>query len=600
MSGKKTVIWTLLLLVLGGFYYLYEIRGAKSRQEAAQQKERLVPLAADDVMGITIQRATETIRAVKRDAHWYLTEPLSGPGDDQKYRDMVRYLTDLRQLRLVDEHPATLAPFGLTPPTVEVQVQRRDQNTPLVLRLGEKNPTGSGFYAQVEGQTAIYLVSTAAKDMLDASLFDLRDKTVLAFEPAAVQEVQIIDDNATTIQVQRQDAAHWQLTVPVHAAADEKQVQALLRHLHEAKVQAFVAEEATELEPYGLHTPMRRLVLTLTPEGTTKTLWLGKADPERQGLYARRDKATQVLLLPQTWWENLPKTATALRDNTLLRYERDRIARLEMLSADERIVITRTGERQYQLEEPFQTAGDADTIYGLLGDLHELKAQDFVTEAPEQLTPYGLAPPRLRVTLWEEPVDKTAAVTQATLLFGGTAPAQKGMYVQLADRPTVYLVDGTAAQRILSKTAFALRDKKLLTFTPTLIHKVQLQYPTSTLTLERRGDAWQVSEPKQQPLTERWKVDDLLHTLSTAEYTRLLEEPAADAARYGLDMPQVRITLWPKDGSPIGPLVLGKILAGEGQDGKEVYAQKGETLYTTTATLWEALPKNVGDLATGK
>ena len=596
MSGKKTGVWAIVLLMLAGFYYFYEIQGEKSRRETARQKDLVAHLSVDEVTGLSIKRAAETLTAAYRDGHWYLTEPLAVAGDDQKIRELIQYAADLHHQRVVDEHPQTLEPFGLAAPAVEVHLQRKTPGTPLILRLGEKNPTGSGYYAQVEGQPAVYLLSTAAKDILDASLFTLRDKTVVAFALPDVQEIELAFAAAPAVSVQRQGSEQWQLTAPVNAPADTTQVQTVLRNLREAKVQAFVEENPADLEPFGLQTPALRLVMTVGQDRTAKTLLFGRVDPERKGIYAKRSDAPNVLLLPQQLWDNLPKTASALREKTLLRYERDHVARLEWQSANEQMVIVRTGARQYQLEQPVQTPGDGEAIYGLLWDLKELKVKEFIDDSPARLDPYGLTTPRLRITLWEESADQGQATRQHILLFGNEAPEQQGTYVQLGDRPAVYLVESSAAQKVLGKTSFELRYKKLLAFESASIQKLQLQYPALTLTLERRGDAWQFSEPNKQTIDKRWKVDDLLYELRTLEYAKLLTEPAADQAGYGLETPQVRIRLWQKDGSPVGPLIIGKAAEAEGTDVPLVYAQVGSTIYAIKAGVLEKLPKTMTDL----
>ena len=92
MSGKKTLIWAVVLLALGSILLLYEIQGGQKRQEEASKRELLFHFAADDVTGFTVKREQETVRAEKRDGHWYLTEPLAVRGDDQKYHELTRYV----------------------------------------------------------------------------------------------------------------------------------------------------------------------------------------------------------------------------------------------------------------------------------------------------------------------------------------------------------------------------------------------------------------------------------------------------------------------------------------------------------------------------
>lgn len=593
MSGRKTMVWA-VLLALGAFYYFYEVEGGKKRQEATKQRELLLHFAADTVTGFAIQRDQDTIRAQKRDGRWFLTEPLATPGDEQKYRELVRYAAELRYTRIIDEQPQQLEPFGLTPPQLEIHITVPDQSAPLRLRIGGANPTGSGHYAQVEGRTAVYLISSSAKDVFNASLHDVRDKIVLAFIPAEVQEIQVVHGDDTPVVLQRQDADQWNMTAPVNAKADTQQVRTALQRLQDTKVQTFIVEEASNLQAYGLQDPLLRITLAVGTERLQHTLLVGQESPDHKGVYAKRGTTSQVVLLPKDFWKGLPTTAAGWRDKTLLQYDREHITRLELTAPQSTIHITRSGVRQYTLEQPMQAQGDSDTILSLLWDLKELKAKDIVADAPEALGVYGLEVPRLRITVQEERPNQTAV--QQTILFG--TEADTGVYVMLPDRPTVYLVDMQAAKRFLETTVFALQNKKILAFTPDSILKVQVQYADSQLVLERRGQDWQLLEPHKQPIAQRWKVDNLLQELSSVNYARIVTETVTDKTTYGLDTPQVRLHLWQQDGSLVGPLVLGKTTDSEVAETTTVYAQVGSAppVYALSAEVLKDIPRTAADL----
>ena len=112
MSGKKTLVWAVILLALAAFYYTYEIQGGQKRQEAASKRELLFHFAVDEVTGFTVKREPETVRAEKRDGHWYLTEPLTVRGDDQKYNELTRYVADLHHTRVVRNSLSHLNPMA--------------------------------------------------------------------------------------------------------------------------------------------------------------------------------------------------------------------------------------------------------------------------------------------------------------------------------------------------------------------------------------------------------------------------------------------------------------------------------------------------------
>jgi Domain of unknown function (DUF4340) len=601
VSGRKTLIWAFVLLVLAAFYYLYEIQGGQKRQEEASKRELLFHFAADDVTGFTVKREQETVRAEKRDGHWYLTEPLAVRGDDQKYHELTRYVAELHYTRVVEEQPQSLEPYGLATPRLEIQVTLKDPAKPLILRLGATNPTGGSYYAQAEGHAPIYLVSGVAKDVLDASLHALRDKIVLVFTPAEVQEIQLARGTDAPVVVQRQAEDTWRLTTPVSAKADAQQVRAMIQRLHDVKVQAFIAEDATDLDSYGLQTPAWHVSLNVGQDHAPLTLSLGKVDSERKGVYAKRDEMAPVYLLPQELWDNLPKTATALRDKTLMKYEREHITRLEIQAPNEHMVITSTGPRQYTIEQPVQTPGDGEAIYSLLWDIQDLKAKDFVAETPDALDLYGLDAPRRRITVWEK-APAAQEATQHELLLGAEAPDGQGVYARLGEGPVIYLVGNTETQRIMSKTAFDLRNKKLFAFTADKVQKIRLQYPAANFTIERHGNAWKLTEPQKQDIPQRWKVDHVLYELSTLEYAQIVADSPDDRSRYGLDVPQVQITMWQQDGSILGPLVVGTTTDTVVPGTKTVYAQAGPhtPLYALKADFLGSLPKTSNELTAAK
>lgn len=201
--------------------------------------------------------------------------------------------------------------------------------------------------------------------------------------------------------------------------------------------------------------------------------------------------------------------------------------------------------------------------------------------------------------MWE----KAPTAQEATahhLVLGAEAPDKDGVYARLGDAPVIYLVGKAEAERVLRKTAFDLRNKKLLAFTTDTIHKLRIQSPTAQFTLERASNAWKLVEPQKKDIAQRWKIDHLLYELSLLEYTALVKpEPAR---HYGLETPQLQLILWQHDGSPIGPLLIGNAVEATESSSKIVYAQVGTQtpFYTLKADFLNGVPKGLAELTTEK
>ncbi len=94
----------------------------------------------------------------------------------------------------------------------------------------------------------------------------------------------------------------------------------------------------------------------------------------------------------------------------------------------------------------------------------------------------------------------------------------------------------------------------------------------------------------------------MLYGLSNLEYAKIVTDSTPELGRYGLDAPQVQITMWQQDGSTLGPLLVGKTADTEGAGTKTVYAHTGPStpLYILKADFLNSLPKTPSELIAEK
>ncbi len=219
-----------------------------------------------------------------------------------------------------------------------------------------------------------------------------------------------------------------------------------------------------------------------------------------------------------------------------LPFDRSDLQALVLENDRGRVRLEPDGE-EFRIVEPLDAGADRDAVEGLLSSL-ELARVERRIEAPEDLAPYGLDPPRATVTAILAPSGEERA-----LAIGGTHPIGGSVYVLLPESGDVGVVSsaiGDAADRDL----FALRDKSLLTIDPWKATSVRIERGTGSVLLEKPATGWRMLEPIPAP-ADGPTVTDLLGAVDRLRATEFVaESPSAqDLRRFGLDPPAARVSV---------------------------------------------------------
>src|SRR5439155_971907 len=73
-----------VLLALGAFYYVYEIKGGPARAKVEAQKGRLWTVDAGDVTEVELKRSGEVVKLKREADGWQILEPVTARGDRAK------------------------------------------------------------------------------------------------------------------------------------------------------------------------------------------------------------------------------------------------------------------------------------------------------------------------------------------------------------------------------------------------------------------------------------------------------------------------------------------------------------------------------------
>lgn len=585
MRWQTTAVLAVILLALGAFYYVYEIRGGPGREKAAGQKGRVFTADASDVTELTLKRGDEVVRLRREADGWQLLEPVKARGDRGRVDETLTTVLTARIDREIDAAPKQLGEFGLEKPAAEVTLRLKDGKQ-LVLALGAKSPTGVWVYARQAQKPAVFVVGESVLRDATRPLAEFRDKTVLAFDARSVSAVEVVT-REETLAVEQADGT-WKLTRPVALPADRDTIADFLEKLQGQKVKDFVAEAPTSLAPYGLERPVRVSVHTgRDKDRATKSLLLGSVDKGKQGVYAMRPGETSVLLLPEQAWTVVPKNAAALRNKVVVELARDKVTRIDLESPKGAVALAFEANR-WRLTAPEPLPADQVEAGAILFKLRELRAQGFLTDDASGIARY-LGKPTVRVTVTEQ------GAPPKTLLLAPSPERRAGQpsaYAALAGRGPVVLVDAKTLDE-LSRSATDLRDRTFLPgLEPRDVKRLRVRAGGQAAVVERSGELdWKFVEGGKGA-AKGAAVDNLLYTLRALKWKELATPGGQEAAKFGLDAATFEATLLRADGSEIATVLVGR------REGERVYAKLKAlpAVYAVDPQALGQLPKVPDDL----
>jgi hypothetical protein len=581
---QTTLVAAILLVIVGGFYYVYEIRFGPDREKAETRKGRVFAFETTDVTGITLRRPDSTVKAVREGDGWQLVEPLKAKGDRGPLEETLTTVVTAKMDREIDAAPKALGDFGLDRPAAEVAMTLKDGRE-VALLVGARSPTGVWVYAKERDKPNVFVLGESVLRDATRPVADFRDKVLVSFSRADVSGVEIVTP-AESIAVEP-DGSKWKITKPIARPADADTVSDVLEKVGAARVREFVAEAPANLAPYGLDHPLRLVIHTgKEKDRASKAVLFGKFDEAKKGVYAMRGGENSVLLVPEDVVKAVPQSTAALRDKTLVAFERDKVTRYEIESPKGNVTVAREKDT-WKITAPEALPADQVEAGAVLMQLRTLRAQAFLTDDGSGI-PRFLAKPEVKVTIHQEGASPT------TVLLA-PAPDKRGgqptAYAAIAEQGPVVLVDGKSLGAV-TRTAKDLRDRRIFAdLQPKDVTRVRIKAGGQTAVLERSGDAqWKMVEPAKAGAKSA-KVEDLLYTLRGLKWDDTVA-PSADApARWGFDPPALGVELFKNGGVEVGRLVIGK------REGERVYAQAGTgPVYAIPARQLGDIPKSTDEL----
>jgi hypothetical protein len=379
------------------------------------------------------------------------------------------------------------------------------------------------------------------------------------FAPDTIARIEIRqqkDSQPEVILLERtpegEKGSRWRIRQPIQSAALDFPVEQLLNTFSRLTPQ-LTLEEANDLAAFGLDQPRQQIAL-FPKEGEPYRLAIGNDNFDGSGFYAQPEGGKVVLLASSQKGSLLP-SLLALRDKTLLSFDRAAVKSLQVQLAEAEVVRLQRQEETWQIVEPRVLPADDLNVDRLLSTLSRLQAVEFPAETKTELASYGLEQPSAQLTV-ELKDGKTLSVA-----LGSEKEGQ--VYVITSEHPAVATLLTSTAD-ILRADLEELRDHRLARLNPNQVGQVTLELLEERVTLnplpQEKGSLevrWENPERPGQVVN----LSSLFASLNAARAKEFV--PATDPeAQKALAAPDLTLDIAPKPETEQEPLTLSLSSAG--------------------------------------
>ena len=217
------------------------------------------------------------------------------------------------------------------------------------------------------------------------------------------------------------------------------------------------------------------------------------------------------------------------------------LTKVEIAFGEERSGVLRGENGQWVLVDPVGVASDPLVVREFFATLRSLEYFNSISgqEVADDGSVYGLAPPELVVSFWDNENRETA------IRFGKPHAFSGRRYAQIVAGGGVLLVGNSFLE--LKKSSFDLRKKELLELSADQIFELKVNGPQS-LHFFRDGPSWRGRDSLRTIDVDVPRLDDFIGKLVSYQASGFVDLPVENFEEYGLDDPKLRLTLVLGDG----------------------------------------------------
>ena len=363
---------------------------------------------------------------------------------------------------------------------------------------------------------------------------ETKEKAFAGIKADDIEEIDLKSEMGEHSKLRKADG-QWKLVEPVMADSDGSELMSMTSSLPELDIQRTVEENPTDLKKYGLDPARVEVAFREKGKKDDHRLFLGDKTPTGNEVYARTQDKKRVILLSSATEGTFNKNTFALRDKTVLKFDRDKVTGLELTNASGTTQFAKTGN-EWKLVKPIAARADFGVVESILERLHSLQMQSIVAaDGSSDLKKYGLDKPTATINV-------NADSARATLLLGSTDNAV--INARDASRPLVFALAPTITTDVFKPLSDSRRkdlfDSRAFTANHIEFHRGSESMAFDKSKNKDEKEIWKNAAGKD---VDAMKMDDLLNRV-----TGLRADSFEATAPAALKTPALTVTVRFDDG----------------------------------------------------
>lgn len=294
------------VLALGYFFAVkWEPAEDSSAEPTPTAKAEIVVMAlkSDDLTSMEIHNPSETYTIIRKDDGYtirgYENADLSSSQLESVFKSLEN-LTATQTIQASDD----LAAYGLAQPACTVTATMNDSSVH-TLKIGDKTPTGDGYYCIGEDGKTVYLIASGTAERYLRKVSDYRNLSVAKVDYNSVSAFEIDENGKNKVKMRLKNdsdtlggtsAGSWVMTAPYYCYISDEKFAKLFENLSEITAISVVEDSTANSSQYGIG----KYTLRITDTDGTKTISLGNTDHDGN-VYAVVDGQNRIITLSSSW-----------------------------------------------------------------------------------------------------------------------------------------------------------------------------------------------------------------------------------------------------------------------------------------------------------